>query len=322
MVYKLTSAVSGLEWFAGKASPNLISLQAHVLSQLQDSEVLIKRLVSKGVNPSRNSHVNHLYAKCTPKKLVKLLAKNRHIQELIHPDRLSKVYFDIDNKLRVLSLNKCKAVILERFLGASMHICGYQIPEKSSWHIVLSKYMATFADFPHLKSFTAAHESLRFDPAMYTKNQFMNWSFSWDNIEDMDMDRFHAYTDSVLKNLTWMIWDGDYDKLMDRINHFYKTDMDHVLHDLFSHIGIDPRVPCSKFNVQATIPDLLWGRIMDHYHQLESLQLGDTLMLCKCINVYFGKKLVDKRSKKRQVMINGTRYPNVDWTSLVKLFPL
>ncbi|KAJ3345330.1 hypothetical protein GGF32_008498, partial [Allomyces javanicus] len=173
MVYKLAKTAFGLDWFAGKASPDSIGPQAHVLSQLQDTEVLIKRLVSSGTNPSGNSKECHLYAKCTPEQLVKLLAKNRHIQELIHPDRLSKVYFDIDDKLGVLSLDKCKAVILERFPGANMHICGYQIPSKSSWHIVLSNYTATFADFPRLKSFAAAHESLGFDPAVYTKNRFM-----------------------------------------------------------------------------------------------------------------------------------------------------
>ncbi|KAJ3348197.1 hypothetical protein GGF32_006347 [Allomyces javanicus] len=172
MVYKLAKTAFGLEWFSGKASQGSIGPQAHVLSQLQDTEVLIKRLVSNGTNPSGNSKECHQYAKCTPEKFVKLLAKNRRVLELIHPDRLSKVFFDIDDKLGVLSLDKCKAVILEHFPGANMHICRYQTPDKSSWHIVLSNYTATLAGFPRLKSFAAAHESLGFDPTVYTENRF------------------------------------------------------------------------------------------------------------------------------------------------------
>ncbi|KAJ3360929.1 hypothetical protein GGF31_002599 [Allomyces arbusculus] len=174
MVYRLNRRTFGINWYSGKNTTDSMGPQAFLLTQLKDDELLIKYLVNKGTNPNDKQKDLNLFGKCTLPKLLDLLEENHCIQEILHPKRLFKVFFDIDDKLGVLNLEDCKRVILEQFPGAAMQICGYQVPEKSSWHIVLSNYTAEFKDLHLLQSFALLHKAtLGFDESVYTTHRAM-----------------------------------------------------------------------------------------------------------------------------------------------------
>ncbi|KAI9164481.1 hypothetical protein H9P43_008336 [Blastocladiella emersonii ATCC 22665] len=168
----------GLEWFHGKdGGGSDMGPQRKLLSELQDNETVIKRLVDKGVDNHGEPKAAHYFAKVKTVGLAGLLNKNRCIQEMVHPERLSKVYFDIDcpGNNKDVTLDVIKKVILAQFPGANLQVCGYETDLKKSWHIVLSNYTATLKDMSFLKLFCSHpdHVKLGFDASVYSKHRFM-----------------------------------------------------------------------------------------------------------------------------------------------------
>ncbi|KAI9175289.1 hypothetical protein H9P43_006650 [Blastocladiella emersonii ATCC 22665] len=168
----------GLKWFHGKDSGDSnMGPQRTLLSELQDDEMVIKRLVDKGVDKNGQPIAAHYFAKVKTANLAGLLDKNRCIQEMVHPDRLSKVYFDIDcpGNRKDVTLDVIKKVILTQFPGANLQVCGYETDLKKSWHIVISNYTVTLKDMPFLKLFCSHpdHVKLGFDSSVYSKHRFM-----------------------------------------------------------------------------------------------------------------------------------------------------
>ncbi|KAI9159237.1 hypothetical protein H9P43_008577 [Blastocladiella emersonii ATCC 22665] len=151
--------------------------QRTLLSKLQDNKTVIKRLVDKGVDNHGQPKAAHYFAKVKTADLAGLLDKNRCIQEMVHPKRLSKVYFDIDcpGNRKDVTLDVIKKVILAQFPGANLQVCGYKTDLKKAWHIVLSNYTATLKDMPFLKLFCSHpdHVKLGFDSSVYSKHRFM-----------------------------------------------------------------------------------------------------------------------------------------------------
>ncbi|KAI9168282.1 hypothetical protein H9P43_007654 [Blastocladiella emersonii ATCC 22665] len=168
----------GLKWYRGKdGGDSDMGPQRTLLSELQDNETVIKHLVDKGVDKNGHPIAAHYFAKVKTADLAGLLDKNRCIQEMVHPERLSKVYFDIDcpGNRKDVTLDVIKKVILAQFPGANLQVCGYETDLKKSWHIVISNYMVTLKDMPFLKLFCSHpdHVKLGFDSSVYSKHRFM-----------------------------------------------------------------------------------------------------------------------------------------------------
>ncbi|KAI9150990.1 hypothetical protein H9P43_009605 [Blastocladiella emersonii ATCC 22665] len=168
----------GLQWYRGKdGGGSDMGPQRKLLSELQDDETVIKRLINKGVDNHGEPKAAHYFAKVKTVGLAGLLNKNCCIQEMVHPERLSKVYFDIDcpGNNKDVTLDVIKKVILAQFPGANLQVCGYETDLKKSWHIVLSNYTATLKDMSFLKLFCSHpdHVKLGFDASVYSKHRFM-----------------------------------------------------------------------------------------------------------------------------------------------------
>ncbi|KAI9155994.1 hypothetical protein H9P43_009104 [Blastocladiella emersonii ATCC 22665] len=164
MVYKLASTSFGLQWYSGKDGDDKdMGPQRYVLSTLKDNKLVVKHKEA------------HHFAKVKPEKLVEILNRNHCIQEMVHPDRLSKVYFDVDfnRDCGDVTLDEVKAVIMDQFPSANLQICGYETDQKKSWHIVLSNYTATFKELELVKLFCMQYSALGFDAKVYTANRFM-----------------------------------------------------------------------------------------------------------------------------------------------------
>lgn len=119
--------------------------------------------------PPKRSHGWYEYAHATPEQVQNLIASDKHLYEVMHPDRRQKVAFDIDLKGGSQNtLTEITTLVRELLPGANLHICGSVVPKKTSYHIVVSNYYATCVeDLAPIKAFCVANAALGFDPAVY-----------------------------------------------------------------------------------------------------------------------------------------------------------
>lgn len=105
----------------------------------------------------------------TTEVLASILNTNKYLYELLEPNIIKKVYFDVDATIR--NLAECKKAILDTFIGANLHISGYENDTKSSYHIILSNYTITNNEQLLLVKEFARNfkETLGFDTAVYGK---------------------------------------------------------------------------------------------------------------------------------------------------------
>ncbi|KNE71553.1 hypothetical protein AMAG_20390 [Allomyces macrogynus ATCC 38327] len=162
--FKVKKQFHKLQWFSGKKGKDGFGPQDHVMSILPKGNIPIVKYVNKG------KATWHQYSHTTPEHLLRLLKWNHALFEILVPSRLFKVYFDIDNKLGLLSRADIKERILKQFPGANINICGYEVENKHSYHITLSNYTLRFEDCWKLQAFCMANKDLGFDATVYSTN--------------------------------------------------------------------------------------------------------------------------------------------------------
>lgn len=152
-----------IEWF--KNSGKDCGAQAWLIQNLKPGEYCIT---------SQTSKHGRMWTNVNPEVLLKLIESNRGIYEIIVPHEKRKVYFDIDGT-ESLNLDAVKECILKRFPNARMDISGSVVPEKRSYHIVLSNYFfENQAAQKVLQRWVASlPKELGFDAAVYTTNRLM-----------------------------------------------------------------------------------------------------------------------------------------------------
>ena len=137
--------------------------QKHVINNCALGNVIIKTVV-KG----------HAWVDVKPEQLLKLVEKNRYIQEVLafYP---FKVYFDIDKHSKDEELlNKIVDIVNKYFPDPDIAVSGSIFDKKTSYHIVANNYLIkNINDHKYLKSIVSLmkQEEESFDLEVYKKNQ-------------------------------------------------------------------------------------------------------------------------------------------------------
>ena len=137
--------------------------QKHVINNCTPGNVIIKT-VFKG----------HAWIDVKPDQLLKLVEKNRYIQEILYTYPI-KVYFDIDKHSKDESLlNKVIDIVNCYFPDPDIAISGSINDKKTSYHITCNNYLIKDVnDHKYLKSIVGLmkQEEESFDLEVYKKNQ-------------------------------------------------------------------------------------------------------------------------------------------------------
>ena len=141
------------------------------------NEILRINKDNKNVIHMHNKKHGRAWGLCSEDKILKLVAKNSGIYEVITKYPF-KIYFDIDKQGKQDSsyLTEIKAIILKYFKDANLSISGSITDKKTSYHITLNNYLITNEEEKNslkylVKYFNTIEDG--FDWKIYTKNRNM-----------------------------------------------------------------------------------------------------------------------------------------------------